>query len=161
MKFKFSPLYAFRTLGVSILIAVAPLTVLFLVFGRGSFLLEYGIILAVILELPLVVIFWQYFFNDWNTVLELNFEEQVLKMDSPSNHLTVPFNDIKYIEYVLPPGIGSKAHHWLCPQDDYFYMKFHLQNGLAFKVTSLLLKGQEIKIEETAVQRKIKFLPFF
>ncbi len=157
MKFVFNPLGAFRTLGKSLLKGLIPIAILFLVFRREWLFLEYGIIAVLVFELPLMVMFLQYYFNDRNTTFEIFPEEKKLILNRVTNHLAVPFSTIKYIEYVMPPGNGERT---LYPQGGHFYLTFHLSNGITFKVTSLLLKGQEIMFEDVTTYKKKTVLPF-
>jgi hypothetical protein len=160
MKFVFRPLGAFRILGKSLLTGIIPLAILFFVFKREWLFQEYAIVLVTVFELPLIIMFFQYYFNDRNTTFEISFEEKQLTLNRVSNQLTVPFSKIRHIEYVLPPGMTGKGDQYLYPQGDYFYLTFHLENGITFKVTSLLLRRHDIQFEEVTTYKSTRFLPF-
>lgn len=162
MRFVFNPYRAFLVWIKSLVITLVLGAIVVLVLRKSPEFIKFALIVVAITEVPIVIIFIQYFRNDNKASFAISFVERKIDFQNRVQKISISFDDIEQIEYNLPPGLAGKGSFKWYPQDDYFYLSFILKDGSTFIVTSLLVQEKLLrsKFHNVPAKRKISFFPF-
>lgn len=150
--------------GILIFIIGYTLGPLYLAHRNGEeHLYDYYIICSfffILLFVPQLILHIQYYRRDRKRIFYYTPDEQRLGLRLDNGQLLeFTFDDIEYIERNKSRPLAEKRMLWF-PWDSYHYSVIHLKSGGRILITSLLVPGMDLPIDESKIKLRKRFYTY-